>query len=297
MGGKHLGTEAESGFGSLKDGYQILTTIKRQIQNKVNLADIVWDLENVGKISKEQIPALVYSLLREDLHYSCRSFNMGAAVPDWKDIYRSVKDWYMFDTVLAYYDPRVTVSLINPSRRGHWQKTGNFLPHELVVVYTKSKSRSLQHVEKEYLDDFKVACIGKPGSESSKPSTDLDSRMQSLHITSKGRHVRITPRYSVLVTNGLFHHGNVEAWRNILESYHSKHPRSTVQIFHDGERINNISSLFKWGKVKVGDAIYFSVVGEKIEDVAKLHKYLSMGASPRFMAFIKKNVNLSLNLF
>jgi hypothetical protein len=108
---------------------------------------------------------------------------------------------------------------------------------------------------------------------------------------------RMTPKYSVQVTNELFHNGNVEAWKNIVESYRSKYPSLDVHIFHDGEKVNDINSLFKWGKVKHGDVLLFSVAGESIQGVAKLQRYLFEGASNRFHNFLKKDVNKVLHLF
>jgi len=107
----------------------------------------------------------------------------------------------------------------------------------------------------------------------------------------------MTPKYSVQVTNELFHNGNVEAWKNIVESYKSKYPALEVHIFHDGEKVNDINSLFKWGKVKNGDVLLFSVAGEEIKGVAKLQRYLFEGASIRFQNFLKKDVNKVLHLF
>ncbi|MBI3994070.1 MAG: hypothetical protein HY342_12420 [Candidatus Lambdaproteobacteria bacterium] len=112
-----------------------------------------------------------------------------------------------------------------------------------------------------------------------------------------GGKARMTPKYSVQVTNELFHNGNVEAWKNIVESYKSKFPDMEVHIFHDGKKVNNINSLFKWGKVNNGDVLLFSVSGEEIKGVAKLQRYLFEGASARYNNFLKKDVNKVLNLF
>ncbi len=114
---------------------------------------------------------------------------------------------------------------------------------------------------------------------------------------SGGGKKRVTPKYSIQVTNELFHNGNVEAWKNIVESYKAKHTGLEVHIFHDGQKVNNINALFKWGKVKNGDVILFSVAGEEIKGVAKLQRYLFEGASLRFENYLKKDVNKILNLF
>lgn len=108
---------------------------------------------------------------------------------------------------------------------------------------------------------------------------------------------RMTPMYSVLVTNELFHNGNVEAWKRIIASYNAKHPDLTVLVYYDGERITNLNALFKWGKVKHGSTIQFAVAGENISDVAKLQRYLAQGASHMFEAFLRGPVNSVLALF
>jgi len=109
--------------------------------------------------------------------------------------------------------------------------------------------------------------------------------------------VRMTPMYSVVVSNELFHNGNVEAWKRIIASYNAKYPELQVFIYYDGERILDINTLFKWGKVKHGSAIMFAVSGNEIKDVAKLQRYLVQGASSQFEAFLHGPVNNVLKLF
>jgi hypothetical protein len=113
---------------------------------------------------------------------------------------------------------------------------------------------------------------------------------------SKGP-VKMTPRYAVVVQNELFHNGNVEAWKRIVASYNAKYPNLEVFIYYEGERILDINSLFKWGKVKHGSAIEFAVAGNEIKDVAKLQRYLAQGASHQFEAFLHGPVNTVLKLF
>jgi len=108
---------------------------------------------------------------------------------------------------------------------------------------------------------------------------------------------RMTPKYSVIVQNELFHNGNVEAWKKIITSYNVKHPNLVVYIYYEGERILDINSLFKWGKVKHGTAIEFAIAGNDIQDVAKLQRYLTQGASKMFEAFLHGPVNSVLKLF
>jgi hypothetical protein len=109
--------------------------------------------------------------------------------------------------------------------------------------------------------------------------------------------MRVTPLYGVVVTNELFHNGNVEAWKKIIQSYEHSHAGLRVNVYYEGEKIHDINTLFKWGKVKRGTPIMFSVQGENIGDVAKLQRYFKQGASHLFEAFLKGSPGQILNLF
>jgi hypothetical protein len=108
---------------------------------------------------------------------------------------------------------------------------------------------------------------------------------------------RVTPMVSVPVTNELFHNGNVEAWKRIIDSYTWKYPQLQIFVYYDGERITDINTLFKWGKVKHGSSIQFAVAGENPQDVAKLKRYFMQGASPRFEAFLHGAPGTIMKLF
>ena len=108
---------------------------------------------------------------------------------------------------------------------------------------------------------------------------------------------KTSPAYAVQVTNELFHNGNVEAWKNIIESYNLKYPDIEIFVYHKEERILNLNSLFKWGKVKNGDSIVFRVKAVEFKDLARLKRYLFEGASNRFEKFLHKELNGYLKLF
>ncbi len=308
-------------YNLLESQMTMISNIQTELNKGKNLADIVWDLETNNQITKGQIPAIAHTLLIEKHNYSCLSFNLSTTLADWEKIHQVVKAWDQFDTVLAYYHPQLDVSLINPSNKDHWARIESLSQYELMVIYAKAKDSSKQLKELQFLADFKAICSGRldkdysqyQTSDSSAEISDVKSAQQPPAKIpakvaadgeapsqdtgpAKGKR-RITPKYAVPVTNELFHNGNVEAWRNIIESYEKKYPGNTTLLFHNGQRIKHISSLFKWGKVKTGDSIFFSIVGEEIKDVAKLKKYLYQGASHNFKYFVKKDVNVILNLF
>ena len=117
----------------------------------------------------------------------------------------------------------------------------------------------------------------------------------TVHKSSKKK--KTTPKYSIQITNELFHNGNVEAWKNIIESYNVAYPDIELLIFFQGSKVTNVNSLFKWGKVKNGDVILFCLIGEEFKSISKLQRYLFEGASNRFERYLKKDINKTLNLF
>ncbi len=143
------------------------------------------------------------------------------------------------------------------------------------------------------------ARTAKPGIPASATLVETPAPVQEAAspVAAPRGPIRMTPMYSVVVQNELFHNGNVEAWKKIIASYKAKYPDLEVYIYYDGERIMDINSLFKWGKVKHGSAINFAVAGAEIKDVAKLQRYLSQGASSMFESFLHGPVNNVLKLF
>jgi hypothetical protein len=141
----------------------------------------------------------------------------------------------------------------------------------------------------------KAAKAAKAAAASAEPEEPTKAAVAAELAIRPG--ARMTPMYSVLVSNELFHNGNVEAWKRIIESYRDKHPDLEVLVYYDQERITNLNALFKWGKVKHGSTIQFAIAGEKISDVAKLQRYLTQGASHMFEAFLKGPVNSVMALF
>ena len=126
----------------------------------------------------------------------------------------------------------------------------------------------------------------------SQPQNEEQSPVQNPNSIKK-----MSPMLSVVVTNELFHNGNVEAWKRIMDSYTTKYPDLQIWIYYEGEKITDINALFKWGKVKHGSCIQFVVVGEEIKDVPKLKRYFTQGASPMFEAFLQGAPGTVLNLF
>jgi hypothetical protein len=295
--------------------YSVSHSILDEMKKGSHFADYTNQIIKSDLISRESIPVLASQLLYERLNFKYLSFNL-EIIPDWKLIYQKVSRFGQFDIVINYYDTRHGNLVINPFQKEHWEAIEAFEINELVVVSAKSKIAALigkedlllQIIKKIFFDDLDIddevykslsgLCSKHAGEKPDENRFDpvKKSQPEEAEKTSQ-KTIQSTIKYKVQVTNELFHNGNVEAWKNILESYQKKYPGNRVTIFYDGEMVNNINSLFKWGKVKVGNIIFFSVKGDNIKEIAKLKQYLSQGASPLFKHFIKKNPGAVLRLF
>ena len=174
----------------------------------------------------------------------------------------------------------------------------SFLTRGKYTVKKVSKPQKVSETQVVKKVKAKIASKGKaPAKRAAAAPAPTVKKAATIVQKSSGGPARMTPRYAVIVQNELFHNGNVEAWKRIIASYRAKHPSLEVFIYYEQERIHDINSLFKWGKVKHGSAIEFAVAGNDIQDVAKLQRYLAQGASHQFEAFLRGPVNTVLKLF
>ncbi len=277
--------------------------VMNAIRSGQNPADIINNYLDSGDIEPIQIIPISYALFVQKFKYSYRSHNLSRDVDSFDGIVNTVSTWDKVDIVVIYHNPTIGCMAINPKIKRHFSKVGFLVKNCLVVVYSKylgSDESESKEVEKTSIDLLITLLEGKEIGENdsilrSKGKVFYTSSEKEEEVTDES--FQVTPRYGVEVTNELFHNGNVEAWKNIIESYNVKYPHLKVMVFHDGEQINDLNALFKWGKVKHGDTIFFCVAGRGIKDVSKLRKYLFEGASNRFHTFLKKDVNKPLELF
>ena len=287
------GSEIDKAAASSKE----TTILKEELSSGKNLADLVhnWDHESTNL--KIQLPMLIQALLVDTFQYRFKSFNLPDSVPDLKSAFTKLSRLKDFDVVMAFTLSSSEIELLNPNRPVQIEISGKLLSRKLTVAYVKAKNEGNIGYESQILDDIQAELLKSVPAHYSTLSSEKEPKANHPPAPGKPQRRNVTPQYGVPVTNELFHYGNVEAWHNIIESYHSSHPGAQVMIFHRGQRVYRIYSLFGWGKIKFGDAIFFAVAGNDLRDVSKLKKYLSEAASPRFQPYIKKNVNAPLKLF
>lgn len=320
----------KSSFNSALGHFQTVSDIIGTIENFTNVADSLNELLQDKIISQNQLIPSVNAILFDKLNYRYKSFNLPGTITNFDILVDEVKKWNGIDVVMVYYHPDLGPMLINPKNKTHFDSIHTFKSNELITIYAGSFSKEIEGILADkaiasiikYLDGKKIVStkelltgkfsipktvkIKKAASSKSSKNTTVKKKNSNTKNTlvieeqqkeEPAKPKRITPYYSVPVTNELFHNGNVEAWKKIIQSYNAKYPSLEVYIYYDGERIHDIHSLFKWGKVKHGSTILFAVAGDNIKDVAKLQRYLKQGASIMFESFLKFPINKILNLF
>lgn len=279
-----------------------------------NLADHLNGMLEAGQIEKHQVGAIVNVILTSRLKLPYKSKNLEESVSSFLPLSTSFSRWNGVSLTMVYYHPTLGQMLVNPANEEHWASVQELKRDELIVVYARSRDGKRETAEKA-IDAFYTLLAGKvpeeapgfidtsapepkpePKPEPAPQQQGAPQAAQKAAPAPAGKR-NITPKYSVQVTNELFHNGNVEAWKNIIESYETKHAGNKVIVYHEGELIQDLNALFKWGKVKHGGIIMFQVAGTAIKGVSRLQKYLHEGASPRFEAFMKHDINKVLNLF
>lgn len=273
-----------------------------EIESGRNFADAVNVMLAEGDLTVDQVLPMIGAIIKDKYQYSYDSYNVPVTLNDFSKIVEETSKWTALDIVLVYFSVNSEPFLINPKNIIHWERVREIVRDQLMVIYVKKKKEPNPKVENDAINAIeemmagKDVFINKEFIDETVAVREAKKQIAPAEAAAAGKK-NMTPKYAVTVTNELFHNGNVEAWKRIIESFKVSHPDLDVLIFHEGEKINDINSLFKWGKVKHGDPILFQVVGENIRDVSKLQKYLFEGASPRFEQFLKIAVGKVLNLF
>jgi len=317
-----------SGFNSAVRHIRKTMDIAASVANG-NLGDIIYEMDD-EELTGSKIGMLLRMLLVDKLGYKTASTNLSAAVGDLSVLAKEFGKWNGVDLVAAYHHPEMGLLIANPKVAEELAAFGELRKRELLVVYAglqgKAADDNCQKAANLALNLFEGAKVSVPAAlakgkftvkkvskpkkasqeKAAKPKTSkaaaaskkpAPGKKAAVQVKSAGGPAKMTPKYAVVVRNELFHNGNVEAWKKIVASYKAKHPHLEVFIYYEMERILDINSLFKWGKVKHGSAIEFAVAGDNIQDVAKLQRYLAQGASNQFEAFLRGPVNSVLKLF
>lgn len=287
-----------------------------EVESRSNLADYINDLLDEEELHSDQVLPIIGAVIRDKFEYSYYSYSVQKTVTEFQKINEEMAKWNTLDILVIYFSPDGKRFVINPKSLDSWERCREIHKDQLLVIYSKFLKEKNVKLEEEaaktFIDLFSgkdvfinksfidQTIVNRPAAPAQAPKAApaaVPGAPAAAAVPAKTKKVSITPKYGVIVSNELFHNGNVEAWKKILESYEVKYPDLKVHVMFGGEVINDINSLFKWGKVKHGDSIYFQVSGENILGVSKLQKYLYEGASQRYEQFLKLGVGRVLNIF
>jgi hypothetical protein len=300
-----------SGFNGAVRHIKKTVRILEALEAGENLADILMGPE-YGDFSGPQALPLLRLLLIDKRGYRAVSANpktlaagLSALAAGLPALAAEFAAWNAVDLVAACHDPMTGLLIANPKRPEHLTALGKARPRSLLVVYA---GNTLAEAPQELcLKAAQTAMALFSGSvpdiapelyrDGRKGKAPVQKISSPLPDNAAVPAERMTPLYSVPVTNELFHNGNVEAWKRIVRAYTAKHPGLTVHIYYGDEQILDINTLFTWGKVPHGGVIQFAVSGRDIRDVAALQRYLAQGASREFEPFLQAPVNGGGNLF
>lgn len=290
-----------------------------------NLADLLNAALDDGEMQDFQIRSIINLLLVEKYGYACQSHNLKEKIETLSAVSDAVVKWNNIQIILVYTDSNGILHVINPERT---ESAKDFLPlmkDENIVCYAGSVADVPDSLLVSALSDvFKLLYGGKIkqkagySAKSGKKKQILSKKPKKIEPDSPNKKVvskqkesspsppvlqdssaprKLTAKIGVAVSNELFHNGNVEAWTRIIQSYKHKYTNLDVLVWYEGERINDLNVLFKWGKVKHGVPIMFSVAGDNPKDISKLKRYLFEGASSRYEAFLQGAHGTILKLF
>jgi hypothetical protein len=295
---------SRAGFNLALRHFKKVLSFSADIDEGENLADLLNEALDESEIQENQIRPIINSLLIQKYNYSFKSHNLNESVTLSTEMINIFNQWSAIELVIIYYNPSSEISVINPK-----SKSNDFrlVKDELMVCYAGASDGEVSEATlKVAMEDFCKIIYGeevvvRDDYKNSKINTPQKSVVQKVDAPKAPAHQtgkrRVSTKYGVNVTNEVFHNGNVEAWKKIIDSYTTAYPGTEILVWYEDEKINDINALFKWGKVKHGCPIMFSVAGEEIKDVSKLKKYLFEGASPRFEAFLRGAVGSVLDLF
>ncbi len=320
----------KQGFNVALRHFKLVNGFIKSVGSGRNVADLINSSYEEKKIDQFQYGATLNVMLVQKFKYTCKSHNLKSTVNDLNDIQNKLAEISKFDLVFSYFHPQLGQVIINPKNKESWESLDALKENELLVIYVGDYANEydaklandlinsiidILNGKKVSLKKFSGDSTGssveqKPVKTAEKPvekavenpikadtaSNQPSEAAKETQQVSQGKKT-LSTQYGVLVSNELFHNGNVEAWKRIIASYESKYPNAKVLVFYEGEQILDINTLFKWGKVKHGTNIYFRLLGTEHTDISKLRRYLLQGASNRFEDFLKGDPTKMLKLF
>ena len=294
---------SKEGFNRSLSHFQAVSDVLGDLEDYDNLADLLSELLSEKEIDQIQLAPTIQALLVDKYGYSYDSLNLPDTISDFANLRGEIATWKAVDIVITYLHPELGFTVINPKNPAHWDQVRELKRNELVTVYSGSirdaeKNRKLfDSALKLVIDMFlgkkpktpDTLRKGKYVFRKNKPEPVKKTRAPAKKKTAAPRkqssavsapavkapvkaaepepapsaNKRMTPFYSVPVTNELFHNGNVEAWKKSSRATRRSIPtwKSTYSTmekkltiftpFSNGERSSTAVLFFSPWRVRI----------------------------------------------
>lgn len=294
-----------------------INSIIEKCNVKQNIVDVIEKSIAKKELQESQVKPILSTILRDKWKYKTSSRNLASSIKNVDMFVKELSKWDGLDIVLCYEHPELGFLAINPKNPSFKSMLQTLKRNELLTVYVGMQEKGelsdelakcaidiifglVENIKrkapKELLKGEFSFGIKKHSVRSGKNAKEKDIKQENDRVIKNGI-ATMSQILSVTVSNELFHNGNVEAWKNIIQSYKAKYRTARVLVFYEGEEVSNINALFRWGKVRYGSVIKFAVLDEEPKELSKLYKYLKAGAGPYFETFLLDAPYLILNLF
>ncbi|HOV37460.1 MAG TPA: hypothetical protein PLG79_01970, partial [Spirochaetales bacterium] len=125
----------KAGFNTALRHFKLTNRYVGEIQEGKNLGDLLNESLENNEVRREQIKAIVSSLLVDKFSYVFKSHNILESWDDASELIQTVTPWDRIQLVLVYVSPQAGIFVINPKQAEQWEQALPLIKDELVVVY------------------------------------------------------------------------------------------------------------------------------------------------------------------
>lgn len=212
--------------------------------------------------------------------FSFLSLNLCPQVLDWEPLWSQLKSLSGFELWVLLPRPEGLV-VIRPEKP---EERVPLVPYELVLLYLRAQEPHWAPKMPALLAQIEALLRRRRPLNLQSLS---DEPAPSGWVVPPKRLENKSPLHSVEVKNELFHHANLEALARVLRDYEETYPLLKVRLFHDGEPVHELYSLFQWGRVRFGDRIYFRVEGPAFSEISRLKMLLGRACGPNCASLLE----------
>ena len=228
-----------------------INSIIERCNYKQNIVDVITKSLAKKELEENQVKPILSTILRDKWQYEASSRNLISSIKDVDVFVEELSKWNGVDIVLGYDPSDLNFLAINPKNPSSKSMLQMLKKNELLTVYIGTQGGkklsddvALRAIDvifalvenlkikppKEVLEGKFLSELKKEKTNTIKNTKDKETKIKDSKII-KNNIATMSQILSVAVSNELFHNGNVEAWKNIIQSYKAKYKTATVFIF------------------------------------------------------------------